>query len=173
MRGPIRWAQNRGEAPSPSLRSTSPRVAGRGEHTGSFSRRIRARVFADNHEKNQRGRRSAERRMPSIVRVHRQHCYRRHRRGRAPNGARSPSGASPRHSPPAPTPMAQPQAVFPGTRLCGAIRLRLSRLSALRADRSLCRPNGVQSRPRADCKSARGHRIPLRVQVCLENTTLK
>ena len=31
MRGPIRWAQTRGNAPSPSLRSTSPRTAGRGE----------------------------------------------------------------------------------------------------------------------------------------------
>ena len=40
MRGPLRWAQNcgtqtRGEAPSPSLRSTSPRAAGRGEKNKS------------------------------------------------------------------------------------------------------------------------------------------
>ncbi len=31
MRGPLGLAQNRGGAPSPSLRSTSPRAAGRGD----------------------------------------------------------------------------------------------------------------------------------------------
>ena len=44
MRGPLRWAescgaQNRGEAPSPSLRSTSPRARGEVKKALSFSRR--------------------------------------------------------------------------------------------------------------------------------------
>ena len=107
-------------------------------------------------------------------RCNRQHCCYRLRCGRAPNGARSPSGASPRtrhasrnqH-------WLSPGPCFPERGWCGVTRLRLSRLSALRADRSLCRPNGIQSRPGTGCKSARGHRIPLRVQACLENTTLK
>ena len=56
--------------------------------------------------------------------------------------------------------------------IAGVTRLRLSQFSALRADRSLCRTNGVQGRPGAECKSARGHRIPLRFQVCLAKATL-
>jgi len=51
-------------------------------------------------------------------RCNRQHCCYRLRCGRAPNGARSPSGASPRHSPRQSQPaLAQPWAVLPGTRL--------------------------------------------------------
>jgi hypothetical protein len=75
MRGPnrqaqARGAQNRGEAPSPSLRSTSPRTRGevnirnhsRGASAPELCQPPRARNKA-------RGRRSAERRMPSIARA--------------------------------------------------------------------------------------------------------
>jgi hypothetical protein len=63
-------------------------------------------------------------------------------------GARPPSGATPRHSPPAITPMAQPQNRVssrhgaPGTNLaeCFARSALFLRLSTLRADRSFCRP---------------------------------
>ena len=65
------------------------------------------------------------------------------------------------------TPVATSIGSAPGRVSCdpapaGVIRLRLSQSSALRADRSFCRTNGVQGRPGAECKSARGHRIPLR-----------
>jgi len=70
--------------------------------------------------------------------------------------ARSLPGAPQRHSPRQSQPaLAQPQAVFPGTRLLRASpAARLSQSSALRADRSFCRTNGVQGRPGA------GLRIP-------------
>jgi hypothetical protein len=46
MRGPLRWAQNRSNAPSPGLRRNpaSPRAAGRGK-AKAFPRRVRARVL--------------------------------------------------------------------------------------------------------------------------------
>jgi hypothetical protein len=57
MRGPLRWAQNcgtqnRGEAPSPSLRSTSPRTRGEVEKTISFSRRGCVRVLHHDERTN-------------------------------------------------------------------------------------------------------------------------
>jgi hypothetical protein len=88
-------------------------------------------------------------------------------RGCAPlSGARPPSGASPRHSPKASTPMAQPQnrvSSRHGEKSVLPARRRRLELSTLRADRSFCRPTGAPGPPGSGSHpSARGHRIPLR-----------
>ena len=85
------------------------------------------------------------------------------KRGCAPlSRARPPSGATPRHSPPAITPMAQPQNRVSSRHgaevfcLRAAVRLELS---TLRADRSFCRPTGAPGPPGSGShSSARGHR---------------
>ena len=124
------------------LSSLAPR-AGRGEHTISFSRRVCApELWQTEFLPDKAGRRSAERR---TLEAASSGC------SRARIAARSPSGAPPRHSPRQSQPaLAQPRAGFPETRLGRAsARIRLSQSNALRVDRSLCRPTGVQGRPGA------------------------
>ena len=202
MRGPIRWAQtcgaqNCGEAPlthaahsrsfgsaffnsrtASEGRLCSPRAAGRGKHASALSRR----AIAPESCQPPRARKKTEgggapkgacHPLSALSQTSIRSMRTRPPRGRAPNGARSPSGASPRtrhasrnqH-------WLSPRPCFPDPAPAGVTRLRLSQSSALRADRSFCRTNGVQGRPGADCKSARGHRIPLRFQVCLAKATL-
>jgi hypothetical protein len=107
-------------APSTALRAVplprSVSLRGGGQ-TKSFSRRDRVRVLLHHHDtsrmlaapKREAKRRKAQcqayPRTPANVTACR--CF---KRGCAPlSRARPPSGASPRHSPPATTPMAQPQ----------------------------------------------------------------
>ena len=77
---------------------------------------------------------------------------------------RPPIGASPRHSPLATTPMAQPQnRVSRGLKLAGVLPACLCpRLSTLRADRSFCRSTGAPEPPGSGSHaSARGDRTSL------------
>ena len=117
----------------------------------------------------ERGRRSAERRMPSTVRAaHPDVATRMAGRGSASSGMRSPSGASPRHSPRQSQPaLAQPQnrVSRDRQRLRCFARLHhlgsrhLPRLNALRVDRSLCRSTGAPGPPGSGShSSARGDR---------------
>ena len=100
-------------------------------------------------------------------------CATRLLRGRAPTGrARLPALRRGLATPVATSIGSAPGRVSWDPAPAGVTRLRLSQSSALRADRSFCRTNGVQGRPGAECKSARGHRIPLRFQVCLAKATL-
>jgi hypothetical protein len=100
----------------------------------------------------QRGRRSAERRMPSIIRALNLVLPSRggHRRGRgsAPNRARPPSGASPRHSLRLSPRNSAPEPRFPGPGSGGSFaRLHLSQSSELLTDRSSCRTSGTPEPP--------------------------
>jgi hypothetical protein len=165
-----RSVQTRGEAPSPSVASLPrpfPAQRGRGDsrpptQTKPFSRRSHAPEFCPRRPRqkrfasgNQRGKRSAERRMPSMS-TQKSAAARFFLRG-APAFRRSRL----RHSPPATTPMAQPQnrvsrrrtllSVLPAWPDC-------LRLSTLRADRSFCRSTGDPEPPGSGCETARGHR---------------
>ena len=131
--GPELRPQNRGEAPSPSLASRArPLPAQRGEvkHV-THSRGASAPEFcrhARNNEKEEGGGAPKGACHP-LSASYRQHCCYRHRHGRAPLSLLPPrcgeggrgtlafrrfAADSPRQSQPA---LAQPQAVFPGTRL--------------------------------------------------------
>jgi hypothetical protein len=165
-------AQNRGEAPSPSgasRPSTSPRAAGRGEKAQSFSRRIRARVLL-HHAKKIRaspGRRSAERRIVlPIAARRRQACavcathplarlrilIRCARLPALRRGTRQAERIQPWLSPRTGFPNVSGSRVF-----CPLPSSR--RLSALRADRSLCRSTGAPGPPGSGShSSARGDR---------------
>ena len=71
-------------------------------------------------------------------------------RGEGREGARPPFGAPPRHSPPATTPMAQPQNRVSRRSQARRVFCPLAsslRLSTLRADRSFCRPTGAPGPP--------------------------
>ena len=100
-----------------------------------------------------RGRRSAERRMPSTVRT--SQC------GSVLSGGRSPSGAPPRRSPGRTHP-ASAQLQFPRFLKPGCIgRYPLPPVSSLPRSAETGRSAGravARSRPGADCKSARGLR---------------
>jgi hypothetical protein len=142
-------------------------------------------VFGQDHAQK-RGRRSAERRMPTIAahtdKRRRLSMYRRQvyaacathpLRGRAPIGARPPSGATPRLSSETVTSLTQLQAMLPGTwtardpenrrsrgkESAGVTRPILSQSSdsTSRLGRNT-EGNDAQSRPGAGCKPARRHR---------------
>ena len=104
-----------------SARSPSPAARGR-MSVSTLAARHRARVMpTTTRKKKDRGRRSAERRMPSIVRAFANKCTQyaplvccADARQRGALAFRRFAADSPRQSQPA---LAQPQAVFPGTRL--------------------------------------------------------
>jgi hypothetical protein len=176
-------AQNRGEAPSPSGASrppTSPRAAGRGEKE-SRSRDALTRPSSAHHHHaipkrfapGKKGRRSAERRNPTIgraastsVAAHRcpgaaarPYLLLPRLRGRVREGARPPSGASPRLSPKRASACAQPRPRFTRTSGCGRYPHHQSRLSE--APRTpVIMPAGTMPGPpgSGSHSSARGHR---------------
>ena len=96
-----------------------PLAEGRVKPGNAFPQRVRARVLPPlTTTKNKEGGGAPKGACHPLSALHRQHRCRRHRHGRAPNrGAlafRRFAADSPRQSQPA---LAQPQAVFPGTRL--------------------------------------------------------
>jgi hypothetical protein len=142
----------------------------------AFSRHNRARVLLTTTTLSRaRQKREAKRRKAHVptMSAHAQTSVRSLRqlickRGCAPlSEARPPSGASPRHSPPATTPMAQPQNRVSSRRGApGVLPVRRTRLelSTLRADRSFCRSTGAPGPPGSGShSSARGHRSLLRL----------
>jgi hypothetical protein len=153
----------------------SPR-AGRGEMIFVLAARSASEVLPTTKQRssfrpapsNQRGRRSAEaeRRIPTMPRL----------AGAAARqiGARSPSGASPRHSPKRPNASAQPRPRFARVRGCGRYLHRHSRLSQA-PGAPVIMPGGTLPGPPGSgvTSPARGNRTPLRDQACLEITTLR
>ena len=139
-----------------------PRAAGRGEHATVFSPRAIAPKSCQPPRARKRPREAKRRKAHAI------HCPRfrkrvyavcatRLLRGRAPSGARSPSGASPRLATPVATSIGSaPGRVSWDPAPAGVTRLRLSQSSALRTDRSVCRTNGVQGRPGASANPRAG-----------------
>ena len=160
-----------------SARSPSPAARGRISVSGLAAHPCARVMPATTRKKKDRGRRSAERRMPSIVRAFANKCTQyaplvRCADARQTGRARLPALRRGLATPVATSIGSAPGRVSWDPAPAGVTRLRLSQSSALRADRSFCRTNGVQGRPGAECKSARGHRIPLRVQACLAKATL-
>ena len=176
-------AQNRGEAPSPSVASLPrPLPAQRGEvkrHCADKQTRSRDAYAPElclqpstkiNSPPAIRGRRSAERRMPTMCRAAQtsvrslRHliCCAAARR----IGARPPSGASPRLSQGLPS-LTQLQAMLPATwNQAGVTRPIPSQSSdsTSRLGRST-EGNDARSRSGADCESARKHRTRSTLQI--------
>jgi hypothetical protein len=164
-------AQNRGEAPSPSLRSTSPRAAGRGGND-SRSRDASAPGFCPPPRHNNKalfdsppkieGRRSADRRIHPLSAPHIQMlpsaCARARKRAeRSALAYRRSTAALARPDASSIGSAPDPRFLRPGHVGCYPLRPVSSLPSTSETGRSAGR-SGTQSRPGAVCETARGHR---------------